>query len=174
MNIFDITLLLLILVAGVISGLRKGFIHQIVSIAALIAGAYLAYCLFPIVSEILCEYVNWSPATLNVISFSITFLGIYLLITLVGIIVRKIISSAFGGWLDRLLGVLFSTTKVVLILGILILIFDALNGAFDMVDQSTMDQSAVYIYIKKFTNVVFPFLKTLLKGGAEVVQTIAA
>lgn len=174
MNIFDITLLLLILVAGVISGLRKGFIHQIVSVIALIAGAYLAYCLFPIVSEALGNHVSWSVNVLNVIAFSVTFLGIYLVVSLIGIIVRKIISSAFGGWLDKFLGILFSTTKVVLVLGIFILLFDALNGAFEMVDQSTLDQSIVYVYIKKFTDVVFPFLKNLIKGGAGVAQTIAA
>lgn len=166
MNILDIILLLLILISGIITGIRKGFVYQTVTLIAIVLGAYLAYNFSSQAAARLLPMMDIPANVLNIIAFILVFLVVYLAIYLLGMIIRKMFKIVFGGWVDKLLGAILATAKVVLILGILIMAFDAINGAFGFISQKRMDQSLVYVEIKHITSVIFPYLKGLITKGA--------
>lgn len=162
MNILDIILLLIILICGVVGGLRKGFIYQVVMLVALIGGTYMAYRFGSEAARMLSEHFHVSANVMNIIAFVIVFLGVYLLLYILQFVLRKIVSVLLGGWVDKTAGVLLSTLKVVLILGIFIMLWDSLNTTFGFVKQDKMNQSTIYLWIKDFTNIVFPYLRTMI------------
>lgn len=162
MNIYDIILAVFILVAGVVGGVRKGFIYQVVTLIAMIGGTYVAYRFSSVVAEMIRPHLDISASALNIISFSIIFLGVWMVLWLLSLILKKMIAVVLGGWVDKLLGVAFSTLKVVLVLGILVMLWDSINQSFGFVAQKKMNQSVIYVWIKEFTEIVFPYLKAMV------------
>lgn len=165
MNIADIILLLVLLICGVVSGLKQGLVQQVMGIVALVAAVWLSCRFASALGVYLAPYINLNVKVVNAISFAAIFMVVFYVLYLFGIMLRKVVKVSIGGWIDRLLGVLFALFKVCLILGLLILLFDAFNQTFGFVSQSKVNQSVVYVHIKNFTNVVFPYLKLLISKG---------
>ena len=53
---------------------------------------------------------------------------------------------------------------VSLMLGLLILGFEALNANFNLVDPKELENAVVYNALKNIANVVFPYLKSFVLG----------
>lgn len=162
MNIADIILLLILLTCGVVNGLKQGIVAQLASLVALYASVLLSCRFANEASAFLAEWIQASPQVLAIVSFVLLFIVIYFAIYLVGLLIKKIVTITIGSWVDKLLGVVFALFKVTLILGVLILLFDAVNTAFGFFAQDKLNQSVVYVYVKRFTDAVFPFLKSLI------------
>ena len=166
MNILDIILLCSVLIPGVIMGLRKGFIYQIVTLVALFAGAWLSFRFSGAVGAVLN---SWFPSlglpVTNAIAFTCIFIAVYFLCILLGRIIKRITTGLVGGLPDRLLGILFAVFKLALIVGIFVMLFDTFNTRFNLVSKESIDASFLYEYMLKFCKAVFPYLKNLLVNG---------
>ena len=57
--------------------------------------------------------------------------------------------------------VLFGILKAGIILGLLIMVFEALNSSIDLVERSMLDDSKVYTALREMAESVFPSLKSL-------------
>ena len=66
------------------------------------------------------------------------------------------------GWVDRLLGGIFGLCISILLIGLLISVFEAINVHFTLVPQETLDQSKLYGPMRDFTYTIFPYLKALI------------
>ena len=73
MNILDI-ILLLCFIPAVISGLRKGFIAQVVAIISLVLGIWLSVRFASAAGAWLGQWIEASQQLLNVISFAVIFI----------------------------------------------------------------------------------------------------
>ena len=87
-----------------------------------------------------------------------------LLLSLAGILVTKFINIVSLGWINGLLGLLFGIIKVAVILGLLIMAFEALNSSLGLVDAKELDGAVVYQKLKGIAEHVFPYLKTFITG----------
>ena len=154
----------LILLIGAISGLRKGFIVQLFSIGAIILSAWLAYTFSSAFSEWLASYIHAEGFWLNIITFLLIFIGIGILCRLLGRLVEKIFKFAMLGWLNRLLGAVFSVAKYALVLGLVVVLFNAINSRFAWVQEEKLAESKMYALIKEGAYTVFPYFEGLLKG----------
>jgi membrane protein required for colicin V production len=83
MNTFDIIISALLLF-GFIRGLFKGLFVEVASLVALIAGVYGAIHFSYFVGDFLANSVEWDEKFVTIISFSITFAIIVLVIALIG------------------------------------------------------------------------------------------
>lgn len=154
----------LILLIGAISGLRKGFIVQLFSIAAIVLSAWLAYTFSSAFSEWLASYIHAEGFWLNIITFLLIFIGIGILCRLLGRLVEKVFKFAMLGWLNRLLGAVFSVAKYALLLGLLIVVFNSINSQFQWVEEEKLAESKMYTLIKEQAYTIFPYFGGLLKG----------
>ena len=66
------------------------------------------------------------------------------------------------GWLNKLLGVIFALLKCALIVGLVIMAFNSINGTFHLISDETLSNSLLYGPIRDTANNVFPYLKGLL------------
>ena len=165
MNSLDIVFLLLF-IPGIIRGLTKGFLEQVISLGGVVLSAFLAYRFSGFACDILKEYITVSETVLHVIGFAAVLVLSLLLVILLAKLVTKVAEMASLGWLNKVLGVVFSLFTTALILSILIILFDTVNVKFELVTSPILQESVLYGHLKDFGYYVFPYLKQLLMLGS--------
>ncbi len=164
MNILDI-ILLICFVPALIQGFRKGFISQVIAIISIIAGVWMSARFASLVSGWIGQYIQGSEQVLRIVSFALIIIAVITLLTLIGKLIEGTIKLIMLGWLNRLLGVLFSLLKAGLIVGLVIMAFCSLNDTFGLVSEETLNASVLFPPLKNLAYSVFPYLRDLLFGG---------
>ncbi len=165
MNILDI-ILLICFVPAIIQGFRKGFISQVIAIISIIAGVWMSARFATMVSAWIGQYIQGSEQVLKVVAFTLIFIAVIAVLALIGKLIEGTIKLIMLGWLNRLLGVLFSLLKAGLIVGLVIMAFCSLNETFQFVSEETLNASVLYPPLKNLAYSVFPYLKELLCWNA--------
>ena len=160
-NVVDI-IILICCVPALVQGFRKGFISQAVSLVSLVLGAWLAFKFSEPVGEWLKSFADVNGVILQVLSFSLIFLVVYLILLLLGKLAQNLVKVVMLGWLDKLLGMTFALLKMLLALGLVIICIDAINSTLSLIPSETLDDSVLYHPIKSAADVVFPYLKELI------------
>ncbi len=161
MNVLDI-ILLICFIPAVIQGIRNGFIAQVISIAALILGVWASARFTPEVSTWLAQYITVSEQVMKVISFTAILLMSFLVLALIGKFLEATFKLVMLGWLNSLLGAVFSLIKAGLVIGLVIMAFCSLNNTFNFVSEEVLNESVLFPPLKKMAYTVFPYLKELL------------
>ena len=161
MNILDIILLICFIPAA-IQGFQKGFISQVIAIISIIAGVWLSVQFASEVTVWLAQYIQGSEQVLKVVSFALIFIAVIAGLALLGRLVEGTVKLIMLGWLNRLLGVVFSLVKASLIVGLIIMAFCSLNNTFQFVSEDVLNQSILFPPLKNMAYTVFPYLKDLL------------
>jgi membrane protein required for colicin V production len=155
MSIIDIVLGALLLF-GLIRGVMKGLFVEIASLVALALGIYGAIHFSGFATEFLQSKVDWNEKTINITAFAITFVIIVLTISLAGKALTKLADFAALGILNKLLGGLFGTIKIGLILSVLLIVFDKMNNTLPFMEKEDLEESILYESVKSLAPLVFP------------------
>ena len=161
MNSLDIVFLVLF-IPGIIRGLTKGFLEQVISLGGIVLSAFLAYRFSGFACDFLKEYITVSDTVLHVIGFAAVLVVSLILVILLAKVVTKAVEMASLGWLNKILGIVFSLFTTALVLAILIILFDTVNVKFELVKSTILQESVLYGHLKDFGYFVFPYLKQLL------------
>lgn len=161
MNILDI-IILICLIPAVIQGLRKGFISQVISIISLIAGIWASVRFADLASQWLSQYISASEQVMKITAFILIMVVVFIVLALIGKLLEATIKLVMLGWINRLLGMIFSLVKCILILGLAVLAFNSLNDTFGFVKPEQLSGSVLYPIIKDIADSVFPYLKSFL------------
>lgn len=165
MTTLDI-ILLICFIPAVWQGISKGLVKQLLGIAGLFIGAFLAYKFSAPLTEVLSPHLtDVQPKVVNALSCLLVFLASLLVFSLIGIFITKIFKFASLGFFNRILGALFGIFKAALLLSVLVCLFDELNARWEWVSAETLDASAVYTYLQDFGARFFPFIKQLFTNG---------
>ncbi|RDY59655.1 CvpA family protein [Flagellimonas nanhaiensis] len=154
MSFLDIVIGIL-LIWGLIRGLKNGLFVEIASLVALIAGLYGAIHFSYIAGEYLSENMDWGEQYIKITAFLITFFAIVLVVHFAGGILTKIADFAMLGLLNKVAGGIFGTLKVAIILGALLIFFERLTASFDFINEETKKESIFYEPIKEVGAFVF-------------------
>ncbi len=166
MAIIDI-ILLICFIPGIVSGLSKGFVREVIETIAILIGAWAAFHFSSSFSAWISESINMDPQLLQIISFILIVVIITLVLKLLGSLITKLLKAITLGWLNGLLGLVFGIVKVGLILGLVIMVFESLNSQFDLLKKGALDDAVVYNTIKDITGQIFPYFKSFV-GGLHV------
>ena len=161
MNILD-AIILIALIPAIIQGLRKGFISQAISIISIIAGIWASARFANLVTAWVSQYITASEQILKIIAFALILVVVCIILGLLGKLLESILKIVTLGWINKLLGLLFSLLKAFLIIGMIILAFSSLNNSFGIVKPEIIDESALYGPVKGFTEAIFPYIKSML------------
>lgn len=145
MNIADLIFLLLALFF-VIKGFFRGFISEFMSMAALILGLIAALAFQNHVSALLKDMIK-SDTFRPIAAFFLLFIGTYILVKLLELLLHNAIEAIKMNSLDRLLGLvwgLLETAVIVLIIVFLVYRFKFKAGI------SFLDESIVARYARDF------------------------
>lgn len=161
MNILD-AIILICLIPALIQGLRKGFISQAISIVSVIVGIWASARFANLVADWVAQYITASEQVIKVVAFALILVVVFIALGLLGKLLENILNFAFLGWLNKLLGVIFSLLKAFLIIGLVILAFNSLNNAFGLVKPEVINDSVLYGPVKNLADTIFPYIKNML------------
>ncbi|QSS97889.1 CvpA family protein [Psychroflexus sp. ALD_RP9] len=163
MNIFDIIIALFALYV-VYKGFKRGFVLELSGLLALFLGLFLAYNFYDIVSDdYLSKYVDWSNELLDLSSFLILFIGLSLLINLIGKLITKLLDIAALSLFNRLLGGLFGLLKLGLFLLFINVVIDYTMRLLDRKDlPEFLEVSIVYQISRDIYKSIMPQIFQLL------------
>jgi len=165
MNIFDIIIVSLLLF-GFVRGVMKGFFVEVASLAALIGGVYGAIHFSYFIGDYLKEAVSWSKEYISLAAFAATFIAIIVTVAFLGKILTKLANFASLGVINKILGGVFGTLKIGLILSIVFIFFGKMNETIPFVKKETLDASILYAPVKKITPILFP---SIIKNEEEII-----
>jgi membrane protein required for colicin V production len=155
MNTFDIIITAL-LIFGFIRGLLKGLFVEVASLAALIIGVYGAIHFSNYASSLLKNYVSWDEKYIAIVAFALTFAVIVIAIALLGKLFTKIADFAALGVLNKLLGGVFGSLKIGLILSVILIVFSKLNNTIPFMSKEQQEATILYEPIKNLAPTLFP------------------
>ena len=158
MNVLDIIFLVPLLFA-LYRGFKKGLIHMIASLAALLLGIFGAIKLRPVFASLLDAIFNISPDHMNVIAFAVAFVSIVLLVHLVAFLVDKLIKAVALNLVNRLLGMAFGLLVTAFVISMILWPVNEVNAEKQIIKPKHIEGSLLYKPISAFAPGVFPYLK---------------
>ena len=118
MNSFDVAVAV-ILGFCLIRGIFRGLVKEVASIIGVLSGFYAAYTYYPEMAGLLSRWIS-STIYLNITSFMILFCFILIIISILGVVLKYLMSIAHLGWVDRMSGAVFGVIKGILIVSVLL------------------------------------------------------
>ena len=103
-------------------GFNKGLIIELATLIALLLGIYISAHFSDYTADFLRQKMDFHSEYMSIISFSITFIAVVLLVMLFGKSLEKVINVLLLGFVNKLLGALFGLIKASFVLSILIFI----------------------------------------------------
>ena len=169
MNYVDI-IIVVVLVAFGIGGLRKGIITEAATLLGLGLGLYGAFHFSDFTADRLLQWVEINPKYLNLISCIVTFIVVAILVNLLGRIVTKIVKSLNLGFIDKIGGFVFGIAKGILICSLLVMLVNVfrMNG---IIKEKTKQESLLYPWIERAVPYVyqgFDLVKEAIQNDDEI------
>jgi membrane protein required for colicin V production len=147
MNNIDYVILIPILL-GFIFGLFKGLVRELSSLAAIFLGIYGAKLFSPVISNTLQCHTIHNVQVANAVAYIIVFITIAILLLILSKWVDKFFEAISLSTLNKLAGGLFGALKFALVMSVLINVFDAIDGKFQLIHRDTKSNSVLYEPVK--------------------------
>lgn len=162
MGITDIAILVIVFASAII-GAFKGFISQFVSMASLVLGIFGASKFTPAIASYLKGYINVSETTLHILCFILLLLAIILVCGLIGRAIEQIIHLSMLGWINKLLGIVFSAIKTIIILSLVTVLIGYVQKTWGVLPKEMFSGSQLYPYLTEIADKICPLFKSLMK-----------
>ncbi|MDR0687267.1 MAG: CvpA family protein [Prevotellaceae bacterium] len=156
MNFLDIAFALLFCVA-IYSGIKQGLIMQIATLLALLLGVYIAFKFSGLLARWITGFGVGAQAV-YIISFALTFIGVIILARLAGHVAQRVVRLIMLGWLNRLLGAIFSLVKMALIISVVLFIVNSIDRELGFMPRKQISQSKLYVPLSALAPSVLPYL----------------
>ena len=148
MNILDVIIIIPIAI-GLIVGLFKGFIKELISLVAIILGIWGAKRFEPYVTDLLISWFDIQPATAQPLAYLVLFIVIVVILLLLAHLLDKLLSAIALGGINKLLGAIFGAIKYALIVSVLLNVFDTFDKRFHIIENDKKESSFCYYPLMK-------------------------
>ena len=165
MNPLDMVILV-ILSYCLIRGIFRGLVKEISSIIGVLAGFYAAYSYYPLLAKPLARWISSTPF-MNILSFMIIFCVIFILISILGIIIKYLLNIAFLGWIDRICGAGFGIIKGILIVSVVLISLTAFLPKGAPIVKNSLLSPHVTLVSEKMVKIVSKDMKHLYEAKAK-------
>lgn len=166
MNTLDIVLLVAAGI-GLLFGLKSGLVKQLSFGASIIIGLLQATIFYPRTAAWLQGLTEWDNLICTIVGFIIAFAATAAIVNIIGTILRWLLKVLLLGWLDRILGAIFST---IVALGFVVLgvnISDSISPDNEITGKTSQAESLLY---KKVAEVTFLLIEEAKKIDEEKEQ----
>jgi membrane protein required for colicin V production len=136
-----------------IRGFFRGFVKEAFSLIGILGGFHSACNYYSELTKFLSRWISHTPY-LNILSFLLIFVGVFVLISLLGVAIKYLLNIVFLGWIDRLLGVVTGSVKGFLIVSILLLGFSVLLPEWKPLMKRSYLSPKITMAAKKLTQLV--------------------
>ena len=128
--VFDI-IFLLIFAWAAYKGYTKGLIVQLATLVALILGIFGAIKFSSLTANFLVEKFELETNFIHIISLIVTFVIIVIAVHFLAKLIQKLFEAIALGFVNRLLGSVFNIIKYAVILSVILVILNSVNGHYN-------------------------------------------
>lgn len=157
MSWLDIVILLPLII-GLVRGLMKGFVTEIIAILAVVFGFLGAKLWGAQFSAWITTQFTWPQPVCDAVAYALLFLAITLALNVVGRLFSKLLKAINLGWINRLLGGAFGVMKWALIVLAVVFCVNKADEYFHFLKPELKAQSLLYpkavIYADKALNYI--------------------
>ena len=157
MSWLDIVILLPLLI-GLVRGLMKGFVTEIIAILAVVFGFIGAKLWGQAFSAWITHQFTWPQPVCDAVAYALLFLAITLALNIVGRLISKLLKAIHLGFINRLLGGAFGVVKWALIILAVVFCVNKADEYFHFLKPEIKDSSLLYskavVYADKALNYV--------------------
>jgi len=158
MNILDIIFLVPLLFA-LYRGFKKGLIHMIASLAALILGIIGAIKLRPVFAALLDSLFNIAPEHINAIAFAVAFVAIVLVVHIAAFMIDRLVKAVALSFINRLLGMAFGLLVTAFVISMILWPINQVNEGKQIIKPELIEGSLMYKPLSALAPALFPYLK---------------
>lgn len=155
MNIIDV-IIVVILILGFVRGAMRGFIVELASLVALVAGIYGAIHFSYYAIDFLAERVSWDEEYIQLAGFAATFLIIVIFILLIGKLLTKLAGVMALGVVNRILGGFFGLIKFAFVLSVILMFVEGFNKNITFIEEGKFKTSILFRPVKKIAPMLLP------------------
>jgi membrane protein required for colicin V production len=170
LNTADIILIVL-LVAGAISGYKTGLILELISIIAFILAILGGFKLLHVGMEYVSKVYDGFGTLLPFVAFLVLFVLIIILVNTVGKILKKIIDWTPLGFFDNIFGAVLGVLKWALAISIVIWVVSALHIDFA---EEQLSKSRILPITNRMLTSVGDFISTIFPSFEDYIKTLKA
>jgi len=160
MNFLDI-IIIICFIPAIIGGLINGLVRQLATLTSLLLGIWAGWHFSELLAQWIRNWFNTNNNIINIISFAIIFIGVLILVNLIGKALSGVVKFALLGWLDKLLGVIFGLIKYCFILSVIIYFINSINNLYEIIPAHNFTSSSLYPIIEPIAPAIFPYLKNI-------------
>lgn len=150
------------LLYGFLRGIWNGLFVELASFLSLLIGIWAALKFSNTLNLMIQSIVSWSPKTIMVVSFALTFILVFIAITMLAKVFTTLFSFAGLGIFNKILGGVFGIFKMVLIVGVSLGIFEKVNFANHFAEKETLQKSLFYFPVLNTATSIYPSLQEWL------------
>ena len=166
MSWLDILILLPLLI-GLVRGLMKGLIVEVVSIAAIVLGFLGAKWWSAGFASWLMQQFEWNETACIVVAYALIFAGIALGLNIIARLLSKLFQKIQLGWINRLLGGVFGTAKWGIVIVALVLCVHNLDKQFQFIQPELREKSVVYTTLTPYAEQAWEEIKAQVETQKE-------
>lgn len=168
MNPLDIVIIV-VLGFGLIRGFFRGLVKELSSIVGVIAGFFAANLYHPLLVPYFKSWIS-DPNYIHIICFAIVFIGVFLIVSILGVIIKYLLNVAFLGWADRIFGIIFGLAKGVLISAVLLMALTAFLPKNNALVKNSLLAPHVSIITQKLAYLVPEEMKDKYRSKFKALQ----
>jgi membrane protein required for colicin V production len=168
MNFIDIIILIPLLWFAY-KGFTKGLIIELATLLALLAGIYIASHFSNYTADFLRDNLGMKSEYMNIISFSVTFLAVIVLVMIFGKSLEKVINLLMLSFINKIAGALFGLVKVAFIISVFFMILGNFDAEEMLISQEHREGSLLYNPVKKIAPAVFP---AVMEGKNKIMEEL--
>ena len=169
MGFIDVLIIILLLI-GLYKGIKNGFFVEIASLVAFVIGVFIAIKFSYLVKDIIVNWVNWSPETVQITAFALTIVLVIAIIHLSAALFTKIADFAFLGWVNTLFGGIFGVLKSMLALGIFLTLVQKVNIDHVLISKEKQEASIFYRPLQNGVVYIFPIVSEWVDEAKETFE----
>lgn len=144
---------------SIFRGATRGLVMQATTLAALVLGIYGAVKLSGFTARMIANHINVNEEYLYLIALALTFVAVFILISIAGKAIDKIIEAIQLSLLNKILGVIFGICKMALIMGIVLAYVDRLDYQMPFLPEGTKENSIFFNPLSSLAKAIFPGLE---------------
>ncbi|MDD2797783.1 MAG: CvpA family protein [Bacteroidales bacterium] len=167
MNFID-WIIFAIITLGVVKGLTDGLVRQLVSLAGIIIGSWVAIHYADFTAKFLLTIYDFPIYIWKPLSFFLPFIIVIILANLLATIFQKVLSGIGLGPLNHVAGAVFGGIKFVLIISIALNLFQQLDNKNSIIKSSTKENSITFYPVLKISPAIFPYLQNYFHQEKEI------
>ena len=149
--------IILLLAFAAWEGWRQGLVTQVLGLAAVAAGIFLAWHFGASIGESL----GMEGVTATVAGFVIVLVAVIAAIVLIGRFTRGLFKIVGLGVFDNILGVIFSALKMFVLVGLAAMLLEVVDPDGRVLSDRVKERSPMYRAVDSVNGIVFSFVKDL-------------